>query len=66
MLNCTLEIAESLCKLMSATAEQLPEYHTVLGMYGVDKVLAPQLMAEMGDTRRFRFFRKPVLGLDFP
>lgn len=53
LLNSTLETAESLRKLMTATAEQLPEYDTVLGMYGVGRVLAPQLMAEIGDTRRF-------------
>lgn len=35
LLNSTLETAESLRKLMTATAEQLPEYDTVLGMYGV-------------------------------
>ena len=52
LLNCTLETAESLRRLMTATAEQLPEYDTVLGMYGVGRVLAPQLMAEIGDTRR--------------
>ena len=68
LLNSTLETAESLRKLMTATAEQLPEYDTVLGMYGVGRVLAPQLMAEIGDTRRFHS-RKAITafaGLDAP
>ena len=68
LFNSTLETAESLCKLMTATAEQLPEYDTVLGMYGVERVLAPQLMAEIGDTRRFHS-RKAITafaGLDAP
>lgn len=68
LLNCTLETAESLRKLMTSTAEQLPEYDTVLGMYGVRRVLAPQLMAEIGDTRRFHS-RKAITafaGLDAP
>ncbi len=38
---------------MTETAEQLPEYNTVMEMYGVGEVLAPQLIAEIGDTRRF-------------
>ena len=57
LLNSTLETAEALRKSMTETAEQLPEYSTVIGMYGVGRVLAPQLMAEIGDTRR-SVFRK--------
>lgn len=34
-------------------AEQLPEYETVLAMYGVGTITAAQLMAELGDVRRF-------------
>jgi len=53
---------------LTKTAEQLPEYDTVIGMYGVGRVLAPQLMAEIGDTRRFHG-RKAITafaGLDAP
>lgn len=53
---------------MTETAEQLPEYDTVIGMYGVGRVLAPQHMAEIGDTRRFHG-RKAITafaGLDAP
>jgi transposase len=34
-------------------AKQLPEYETVLAMYGVGEITAAQLMAELGDVRRF-------------
>ena len=34
-------------------AKQLPEYDTVVGMYGVGEISAAQLMAEIGDVRRF-------------
>ena len=51
-LNSALETVEALRKSMTATAEQLPEYDTVIGMYGVGRVLAPQLMAEI-------FFQNP-------
>ncbi len=52
-LNCACETVSAIRKCMTETAEQLPEYDTVIGMYGVGEVLAPQLMAEIGDTRRF-------------
>ena len=67
-LNSAMETVEALRKSMTATAEQLPEYDTVIGMYGVGRVLAPQLMAEIGDTRRFHG-RKAITafaGLDAP
>lgn len=38
---------------MLCLAKELPEYDTVLAMYGVGKVTAAQLMAEIGDVRRF-------------
>jgi transposase len=38
---------------MNRIARQLPEYQTVMSMFGVGKVLGPQLMAEIGDVRRF-------------
>ncbi len=34
-------------------AESLPEYETVLAMFGVGEVLAPQLIDEISDVRRF-------------
>ena len=38
---------------MQRLAEQLPEYPIVMDMYGVGPSLGPQLMAEIGDVRRF-------------
>lgn len=38
---------------MLRLAKLLPEYETVLAMYGVGEITAAQLMAEIGDVRRF-------------
>jgi hypothetical protein len=38
---------------MNKLASQLPEYPVVMEMYGVGESLGPQLMAEIGDVRRF-------------
>ena len=38
---------------MKHLAQQLPEYPVVMAMYGVGDSLGPQLMAEIGDVRRF-------------
>ena len=38
---------------MVRLASQLPEYETVRAMYGVGETTAAQLMAEVGDVRRF-------------
>ena len=38
---------------MTRLAQQLPEYDTVRAMYGVGETAAAQLMAEIGDVRRF-------------
>ena len=53
---------------MARLARQLPEYDTVHAMYGVGEITAAQLMAEIGDTRRFHN-RKAITafaGLDAP
>lgn len=38
---------------MNRLASLLPEYPVVMAMYGVGESLGPQLMAEIGDVRRF-------------
>ena len=38
---------------MTRLAQQLPEYDTVRAMYGIGETTAAQLMAEIGDVRRF-------------
>ena len=44
---------------MDRLAAMLPEYPVVMAMYGVGKSYGPQLMAEIGDVRRFE--RKQAL-----
>ena len=44
---------------MNRLASMLPEYPVVMEMYGVGKSFGPQLMAEIGDVRRFE--RKQAL-----
>lgn len=53
---------------MNALASQLPEYPVVMEMYGVGPALGPQLMAEIGDVRRF-YSKKALIafaGIDAP
>lgn len=67
-LNTIQETISVLGKKMNSLAEQLPEYETVMSMFGAGKVLGSQLMAEIGDTRRFHN-RKAITafaGLDAP
>ncbi len=54
-LNCAFETLSELQRQMTALSEQLPEHNVVMEMFGVGKVLAPQLIAEIGDTRRSVF-----------
>ena len=52
-LNATARTVEVLRTEMNRIAERLPEYPVVMAMYGVGPSLGPQLMAEIGDVRRF-------------
>lgn len=53
---------------MQELAEKLPEYPVVMQMYGVGPTLGPQLMAEIGDVRRFHSKKALVAfaGIDAP
>ena len=53
---------------MARLARQLPEYDTVHAMYGVGEITAAQLMAEIGDVRRFHSKKALVAfaGIDAP
>jgi len=53
---------------MQTLAEKLPEYPVVMGMFGVGPTLGPQLMAEIGDVRRFHSKKALVAfaGIDAP
>lgn len=53
---------------MQTLAETLPEYPVVMEMFGVGPALGPQLMAEIGDVRRFHAKKALVAfaGIDAP
>jgi transposase len=57
--SATAELTAARKVLMTIKAEvirlarQLPEYDTVVAMYGVGEITGAQLMAELGDVRRF-------------
>jgi len=67
-LNAITETLATIQKGMLDLAAQLPEYPAVMRMFGVGETLDPQLMAEIGDVRRFE--RKQSLvafaGVDAP
>ncbi len=67
-LNAIIETISVIQHKMLTLASQLPEYPVVMQMFGVGPVLGPQLMAEIGDVRRFH--RKQSLvafaGVDAP
>jgi len=52
-LNSSAKTVEVLRSEMNRLAAQLPEYPIVMDMFGVGISLGPQLMAEIGDIRRF-------------
>ncbi len=52
-LNAISRTVETYRAEMNRLASQLPEYETVMGMYGAGPSTGPQLMAEIGDIRRF-------------
>ena len=65
--NTCLTLAE-LQQQMNFIASTLPEYPVVLDMGGVGTTLGPQIMAEIGDVRRFPRREKLVAfaGVDVP
>lgn len=52
-LNAVSRTVEVFRAEMRRLAEQLPEYPIVMSMYGTGDSLGPQLIAEIGDVRRF-------------
>lgn len=52
-LNSVSRTVEVLRAEMDRLAKQLPEYPVVMAMYGIGGSIGPQLMAEIGDIRRF-------------
>ena len=53
---------------MQSLASTLPEYFVVMEKFGVGLALGPQLMAEIGDVRRFKYKKSLVAfaGIDAP
>ena len=60
-LNAVSRTVEAYRAEMDRLASQLPEYETVMSMTGVGKSMGPQLMAEIGDIRRFAH-QKSLVG----
>ena len=54
--------------MLFRSAASLPEYPVVMEMFGVGSTLGPQLMAEIGDVRRFHSQKALVAfdGIDAP
>ena len=67
-LQATSSALATLKKEMQDLATSLPEYPVVMKMFGVGPALGPQLMAEIGDVRRFHSKKALVAfaGLDSP
>lgn len=68
LLNSTLEALGKLRNEMESLASQLPEYDTVMNLYGVGKVLCSQLIAEIGDVTKLNSGKSLVdlAGIDPP
>jgi len=67
-LRATSAALAALKQEMQSLASQLPEYPVVMNMYGIGPALGPQLMAEIGDVRRF-YSKKALVafaGIDTP
>ncbi len=68
LLNSTLEALANFHNEMDTLASELPEYETVMSMYGVGKVLCSQLIAEIGDVTKLRSGKSLIAlaGIDPP
>ena len=67
-LRATSSAIATIQQQMGVLAASLPEYHVVMQMFGVGPALGPQLMAEIGDVRRFHSKKALVAfaGIDAP
>lgn len=68
LLNSTLEAIANLHNEMDSLASQLPEYETVMSLYGVGKVICSQLIAEIGDVTKLKSGKSLIAlaGVDPP
>lgn len=67
-LKATSAALATLKQEMQTLASSLPEYPVVMAIFGVGPALGPQLMAEIGDVRRFHSKKALVAyaGIDAP
>ena len=67
-LNCISTTLAATKQEMQRLASMLPEYPVVLAMRGVGETLGPQLIAEIGDVRRFPHKKSLIAfaGVDAP
>ena len=67
-IRATSAALDALKQEMQSIASSLSEYPVVMKMFGVGPTLGPQLMAEIGDVRRFHFKKALVAfaGIDTP
>lgn len=68
LLNSTLEALTNLHNEMDSLASGLPEYETVMNLYGVGKIFCSQLIAEIGDVTRLKSNQSLIAlaGIDPP
>lgn len=68
LLNFTLETLAATRTEMDKLASTLPEYETVMSLYGVGRVMCSQLIAEIGDVRRLKYSKSlvAIAGIDPP
>lgn len=67
-LHSTLETLAKFHTEMDTLASQLPEYETVMSLFGVGKVICSQLIAEIGDIKQLKSGKSLVAlaGIDPP
>ena len=68
LLNSTLETLAAIRVEMDKLSSTLPEYETVMSQYGVGRTMCSQLIAKIGDVRRFERSKSLVAmaGIDPP
>lgn len=68
MINSTLETLAAIRAEMDKLASTLPEYETVMSLYGVGCIMCSQLIAEIGDVKRLKHSKSLVAmaGIDPP
>lgn len=68
VLRTTQNSTNTIITRMSELAKALPEYNVVREMTGIGETLAPRLIAEIGDVRRFKSAKSLIAyaGIDAP